>query len=108
MSRIHEIIACCKHDDAAENDNAPVHGFRCDGCRHWEKRKNENWQQIAECADVDQSTVSAKRPAARGKGFASDAFQEDATDGDDVGRDEGSDGEGDNGVESLGRPDVDE
>lgn len=108
MSRINDIIACCKHDDAAENDNAPVHGLRCDGCRHWEETKNENWQQIAERAGVDQSTPLAKRPAARGEGLASNAFQEDAADCDDVGRDEGTDGEGDNGVESLGRTDVDE
>lgn len=106
MSRVYEIIRRRKHDDAAEDDNAPIHRARHHGCHQWEEREYEDWEQIAEREDVDKATVAAERPAVWGQRLTADAFEQNAGDCDHVGGGEGADGKGHNGVEGGGGADV--
>ena len=103
-----EVIPSRKDDDGAENHNTPVHGGGCDGRCQREERKDEDWREEAQCEGVDESTVSAQRPAAVWQRFAADALQEDATDRDRVGSYEGGYSEGNDCLQSHGGADVDE
>jgi len=106
MSRIYEIIRRREYDDAAEDDNAPVHRASHHGCRQREKGKYKDWYQVAKGEDVDKAAVAAERPAMWGKRLTTDAFEQNAADCDHVGGGKGADGKGYDGVEGGGGADV--
>ena len=104
----HMIISHREDEDAAVDDDTPIHRTRHDGRRKREEGKHEDRSEVAERGGVDDATVTSERPAAVGERLAADTLQEDAADGDHVGGDEGGNGDGCDGLEGDGAADVDE
>jgi hypothetical protein len=103
-----EVVAHRKQHHRPINQNAPVHGLRHHRCRQREECKNIDQQEEQYGDDIAREPSAAQAPACVRKRVVADPAQSDARDGDDVGAENGADGERHDGVESDCAAEVDE
>lgn len=107
VSSLDPVVHRCEDDHPTVHNDTPVHRLLLHGGLQGEESEDEDGDQEGHRGDVDRHAKAAKRPAAWWEGFAAEPLEQDAADGDEVGRDQGGDGEGDDGAEGHGGADVD-
>lgn len=83
----------------AKHSSIPIHRLRCNWRRCWKEAKNEKGDQENQRNEVYRKSPVAKRELCLWKWMASQTFEEDATDREDIGRNQRRDGQGDDGIE---------
>lgn len=86
----------------------PIGRTRRYGNRVREATEHHDETRIHKREGVDGCTPSAETPSGRREGLLSDTFEQDATDGDHVGGEQGEEGEGDDNIEGGSGAEVDE
>ena len=105
----HNVEKDTQHDSPAKHQNRPVHADKCDGDAGWEETEYDRDGQEAYREDVDgKAKLGAKFPWTPANLFVSKAFGGDQGNGNEVAAEKTSDGEGDDGVESNARSDIDQ
>lgn len=95
-------------EHSPKHGNVPIHRLWLHWRRRREEAKHEERQQKHQSDDVDGHAGTAKGPARRRQRLAAQTLGEDAAYGEDVGAEKCGEGEGDDGIEGDGGPEVDE
>lgn len=106
MPALDDVVAAREQDHESEQETAPVHAIRCHRHRAGEEGKYQDWEQPAQCCDVDRHSCFAERPLAMGDRLAPQAFEQQASDGQNVRGEQGGQIEGQDSVESGGGTDI--
>ena len=84
MPALDDVVAACEQDHEAEQETAPVHAIRCHRHRAREEGEHQDREQPAKRCNVDRHSCFAERPLTMGNRLASNALEQQATDGEDV------------------------
>lgn len=98
VSSLHEVEDKCDSQHAAKHDNRVVHALRRYGRRHWKADPDHSKAAVHERKEVDGQTELAERPSGSWELLATEALQSDGSNGDGIGRHEGEQLQGDDGV----------
>lgn len=89
-------------DNASPNENRVVHGLRSDDFGCWEERHDERESDVSERDNVHWDGSTAHGPSTWWEGLALETLEENATDGDEVAREERGHEQGHHGVKGGG------
>ena len=103
---LNNIIPRRPQKNPPKHDNIPIHRLCHHRRRRREKTKHKQRQQKHKCDGVDGRAPASEGPTRGRERFAAQTFGEDAADGENVGAEEGGEGEGDDGVEGDGGTEV--
>ncbi len=82
---IDNVVNGAKDCDPAEHSSIPFHRLRCNGRRCWKEAKNEKGDQEDERNEIYRKSPAAKRELCLWKRMASQTFDENKTDREDIG-----------------------
>lgn len=84
-SSIDRVVDGAEDCDPAKHSNIPIHRLRCDGRRCWEEAEYEESDQEDKRDEIYRKSPAAKRKLCLWKRLASQTFEENTTDREDIG-----------------------
>lgn len=84
-SSIDRVVDGAEDCDPAKHSNIPIHRLRCNGRRCWEEAEYEESDQEDKRDEIYRKSPAAKRKLCLWKRLASQTFEENTTDREDIG-----------------------